>query len=234
MHSLPPSRIPNLLRRLFGEGSLSIAFVPVFTETMAKGTREDGLRLAASSLKFLLICLTVVAVVGVVIAPTLIHLVAPGFSHITGKNGPDGDPDPHHVPLRDPYRVGGPVHGYPQCLGALCGPGHRTGAVEPGHDRCRFFSVSWFSDSQTVRVMGLAGGVLLGGLLQLALQVPYLVKHGVRFWQSSGLWHPGMKNGRHPHAAHHFRCGGLSDQYPGGDPAGLPAPRRQRFLSLLC
>jgi putative peptidoglycan lipid II flippase len=31
-------RIPNLLRRLFGEGSLSIAFVPVFTEAMASGT----------------------------------------------------------------------------------------------------------------------------------------------------------------------------------------------------
>jgi putative peptidoglycan lipid II flippase len=45
-----------------------------------------------------------------------------------------------------------------------------------------------------VRVLGLAGGVLLGGILQLALQLPYLVKHGVHFWKRSGLWHPRMKN----------------------------------------
>jgi hypothetical protein len=134
-------RIPNLLRRLFGEGSLSIAFVPVFTEAMASGDREDGLRLAVSALKLLLVCLSVIAVVGVVAAPTIIHLVAPGFSAIPGKDGPDNDPDPHHVPLRDSYRTGGPVHGHSQCDGTLCGPGHRTGAVEPGHDRfgcCRF------------------------------------------------------------------------------------------------
>jgi putative peptidoglycan lipid II flippase len=52
-------RIPNLLRRLFGEGSLSMAFVPVFTEALASGDRDDGLRLAVSALKLLLVCLSV-------------------------------------------------------------------------------------------------------------------------------------------------------------------------------
>jgi putative peptidoglycan lipid II flippase len=78
-------RIPNLLRRLFGEGSLSIAFVPVFTETLLKGGREDGLRLAGSALKLLLVCLSVVAIVGVVVAPTIIQVVAPGFSSLPEK-----------------------------------------------------------------------------------------------------------------------------------------------------
>jgi len=55
------------------------------------------------------------------------------------------------------------------------------------------FTISRFSDSQTIRVLGLAGGVLLGGILQLVLQLPYLIKHGVRFWKRSGLWHPRMK-----------------------------------------
>jgi putative peptidoglycan lipid II flippase len=72
-------RIPNLLRRLFGEGSLSLAFVPVFTDAMANGDREDALRLAASSLKLLLVCLSVIAVIGVVAAPTLIQWSPPGF-----------------------------------------------------------------------------------------------------------------------------------------------------------
>lgn len=55
------------------------------------------------------------------------------------------------------------------------------------------FAISRFSDDPTVRVMGLAAGVLLGGALQLALQLPFVVKHGVRFWRRSGLWHPRMK-----------------------------------------
>ena len=185
-------RIPNLLRRLFGEGSLSIAFVPVFTETMARGTREDGLRLAASSLKLLLICLTVVAVVGVVIAPTLIQLVAPGFSHSPEKMALTVT----LTRIMFPYVI--LIGLVALCMGILNVLGHFAApAIAPVLLNLAMigavFSVSWFSDSQTVRVMGLAGGVLLGGLLQLALQVPYLVKHGVRFWQSSGLWHPGMK-----------------------------------------
>ena len=43
-------RIPNLLRRLFGEGSLSIAFVPVFTEYLTKQGRDEAFRLARSAL----------------------------------------------------------------------------------------------------------------------------------------------------------------------------------------
>jgi hypothetical protein len=69
-------RIPNLLRRLFGEGSLSIAFVPVFTETLIKGNRGDGIRLAVSALKLLLVFLSVITVVGVVAAPLIIQAVA--------------------------------------------------------------------------------------------------------------------------------------------------------------
>ena len=185
-------RIPNLLRRLFGEGSLSIAFVPVFTETMVKGTREDGLRLAACSLKLLLICLSVVAVVGVVIAPTLIQIVAPGFSHSPEKMALTVT----LTRIMFPYVI--LIGLVALCMGILNVLGHFAApAIAPVLLNLAMigavFAVSRFSDSQTVRVMGLAGGVLLGGLLQLALQVPYLVRHGVRFWRSSGLWHPGMK-----------------------------------------
>ena len=42
-------------------------------------------------------------------------------------------------------------------------------------------------------VFGLAVGVLLGGLLQLLLQVPFLLKNGVLFWQKTKIYHPGLK-----------------------------------------
>ena len=42
-------RIPNMLRRLLGEGSLTISFVPVFTEYLQKKTREEALELASNA-----------------------------------------------------------------------------------------------------------------------------------------------------------------------------------------
>lgn len=78
-------RLPNLLRRLFGEGSLSIAFVPVFTATMVKSGPAEGLRLAVSSMKLALIILVGVALLGVAAAPWIIHMVAPGFAQLPEK-----------------------------------------------------------------------------------------------------------------------------------------------------
>jgi putative peptidoglycan lipid II flippase len=185
-------RIPNLLRRLFGEGSLSIAFVPVFTEAMVNGDREDALRLAVSSLKLLVICLSMVSIAGIVAAPAVIHIVAPGFT----------DP-PEKMALTVlltrimfPYVIF--IGLVALCMGILNVMGHFAApAIAPVLLNLAMIgsvtAVSRFSDSQTVQVLGLGAGVLLGGALQLALQLPFLVKHGVRFWRRSGLWHPRMK-----------------------------------------
>lgn len=185
-------RIPNLLRRLFGEGSLSIAFVPVFTETMLKGDREDAFRLAVSSLKLLLLGLSVVTVVGVLSAPLIIHLVAPGFSAFPEKMALTV----WLTRIMFPYVI--LIGLVALCMGILNVLGHFAApAIAPVLLNLAMiaavFAVARFSDSETVRVVGLAGGVLLGGVLQLALQLPYLVRYGIRFWTRSGLWHPGMK-----------------------------------------
>jgi putative peptidoglycan lipid II flippase len=50
------------------------------------------------------------------------------------------------------------------------------------------------SSSLSVRVTGLAVGVLIGGLMQVLFQVPFLIKHRIRFWRPSGLWHPALAN----------------------------------------
>lgn len=185
-------RIPNLLRRLFGEGSLSVAFVPVFTETLVKGDRQDGFRLAISSLKLLLICLSVVAMIGIVAAPLIIHVVAPGFAH-----------PPEKMALTIlltrimfPYII--LIGLVALCMGILNVLGHFAApAIAPVFLNLAMigsvFAVSRFSDQETTRVIGLAVGVIAGGVLQLSLQLPYLVKHGVRFWNKSGLWHPRMR-----------------------------------------
>lgn len=185
-------RIPNLLRRLFGEGSLSIAFVPVFMETMVKGDRENAFRLAVSALKLLLICLSLVTVVGILAAPLIIQVVAPGFSALPEKMALTVT----LTRIMFPYIV--LIGLVALCMGILNVLGHFWApAVSPVLLNLAMIGalvcISRFSDSETVRVLGLAVGVLLGGLLQLALQLPYLIQFGVRFWKKSGLWHPGMQ-----------------------------------------
>lgn len=185
-------RIPNLLRRLFGEGSLSIAFVPVFTEALVKGDRQEAMRLAVSALKLLLVCLSVVAVIGVLAAPLIIQIVAPGFSESPEKMVLTVT----LTRIMFPYVV--LIGLVALCMGILNVLGHFAApAVAPVLLNVAMigsvFAASRFSDSQTMQVKGLALGVLVGGVLQLMLQLPFLVKHGVRFWKKSGLWHPSMK-----------------------------------------
>ena len=71
-------RIPNFLRRIFGEGAFSQSFVPVFTE-MREGNTEDAKLFVAATAGRLGIIVFILSVLGVVFAPWIVKLFAPGF-----------------------------------------------------------------------------------------------------------------------------------------------------------
>ncbi len=73
-------RIPNLLRELFAEGSMSAAFIPVFSEYLAKKPRRDAWELASAAFTTLLTILTGVCILGILASPWIVSLIAPGFS----------------------------------------------------------------------------------------------------------------------------------------------------------
>ncbi len=72
-------RIPNLLQNLFGEGSLSASFIPVYARLLAEGRREEAGRVAGSILALLATLISAVVLVGVVAAPWLVGVLAPGL-----------------------------------------------------------------------------------------------------------------------------------------------------------
>src|SRR5947208_8645953 len=72
-------KIPNLLRRFLGEGSLTAAFVPVFTDTLHKKGKDEARRLLNALLSGLLIILTVVVILGIIFAPQVTKIVSWGF-----------------------------------------------------------------------------------------------------------------------------------------------------------
>src|SRR5256885_11031628 len=78
-------RIPNLLRRLFAEGALSQAFVPVLAEHKNKGSIEEVRSLIDGVATLLLVALVVVAALGMATAPIIVYLSAPGFAATPGK-----------------------------------------------------------------------------------------------------------------------------------------------------
>jgi len=78
-------RIPSTLRELLGEGALSAAFIPTFTRTATREGRQAAWDLASAVLGTLVVVLAGVTLLGVILAPGIIHLLAPGFAKIPGK-----------------------------------------------------------------------------------------------------------------------------------------------------
>ncbi len=77
-------RFPNLFRSLFAEGTLNVAFVPLFTGELQKGKRE-ALDFARSVFSFLFYILLIFTVLIEIIMPGLMFILAPGFEEIQGK-----------------------------------------------------------------------------------------------------------------------------------------------------
>ncbi len=73
-------RIPNLLQNLFGEGSLSASFIPVYAKLLAEGKEEEAGRVAGAVLGLLALLVALVVALGVIFAPALVTVLAPGFS----------------------------------------------------------------------------------------------------------------------------------------------------------
>lgn len=78
-------RIPSTLRELLGEGALSAAFIPTFTQTATRQGREAAWELASAVLGTLMVVLAGVTLAGVLLAPGIVHLLAPGFAQVPGK-----------------------------------------------------------------------------------------------------------------------------------------------------
>ena len=73
-------KIPNLLQNLFGEGALSASFIPVYSNLLARDEREEAGRVAGAVAAILALVTSLLVTTGVLLAPYLIPLIAPGFT----------------------------------------------------------------------------------------------------------------------------------------------------------
>jgi putative peptidoglycan lipid II flippase len=182
-------RIPNLLRKLFGEGAISNAFVPVITDYIAKDGQEEAFGLARSALWVLSILLAAVSICGIIMAPLIVKVIAPGFSTIAGK-----------IPLTITLtRIMFPYIFFiglvALCMGILNAFGRFAApALAPVLLNLAMIGAVFFLCPRLSQpILGLAIGVLIGGVLQLFFQLPALLGQGFVLWCKSKFFHPGLK-----------------------------------------
>jgi putative peptidoglycan lipid II flippase len=182
-------RIPNLLRRLLGEGSLTVSFVPVFTEYLQKKSRQEALELVSIAFTLLSIILVVISILGVIFSPFIVTLMAPGFIKEPGQFALTV----YLNRLMFPYIFF--ISLVALCMGILNSFRHFAApALSPvilniSMILAALFLRNYFEEPITA----LAVGVMIGGVLQLAMQWPFLVKYGIKFKFKFNFHHPGIK-----------------------------------------
>ena len=176
-------RIPNLLRRLFAEGSLTIAFIPVFTEVLTREGKESAFRVARAVLTLLSLILVCVTIAGILLSPWVVRIQAFGF----GGHGLKYDLTVLLTRITFPYillvSIVAFFSGILNSLRHFAAPAASPIFLNVGIIGATLL-ISPYCDQPIVAV---AVGVLLGGTMQILLQLPPIFRIGVSL---SPLWMP--------------------------------------------
>ncbi|MFQ5452835.1 MAG: murein biosynthesis integral membrane protein MurJ [Candidatus Zixiibacteriota bacterium] len=182
-------RIPNLLRDMFAEGALSSAFVPVFKEKMVQSSEEEAFKLADIVITLILIIVGIIVLIGIIAAPALIYISANGFSFEPEKFNLTVDLTRIMFVYLLLVSLSAMVMGMLNSFGRFGIP-----AISPAMFNLGIiFTVLIFYHNFDQPVYALAMGVLVGGLGQLVIQLPLLLKIGYRFKLSFNFLDNGLK-----------------------------------------
>src|ERR1700681_3415709 len=184
-------RIPNLLRDLFAEGALSTAFVTTFTKTIALGGDDAAWHLANKVATLTAVVLGVLCAAGMVFSAELVAALAPGFAPEKAALSAQLTRImfPFILLVSIAALVMGmlnskSVFGVPAMASSFFNLGSIVGGVSLGY---------WIDPHFGPRaLLGLGAATVLGGALQLAVQLPSLARLGYRFrpdfrWRDAGV-----------------------------------------------
>lgn len=170
-------QIPNMLRRFFAEGALTSAFVPTFSSVLTRRGEEDARELANICFTLLTIVMAAVTLAGIVFSPWIVGVMFPGFKAVPGKF----ELTVLLNRLMFPYIFF--ISLVALCMGILNTLRHFfTPAISTV-----FLNISMILGALLLRVFfevpvtALATGVLIGGFVQLIMQLPVLWNKGYAF-----------------------------------------------------
>lgn len=165
--------IPNLLRRFFAEGSLTAAFVPIYTDVYQQDGEQRARQLANRCATLLLLVMLVIVTVGVLLSPWIVKGIGFGFYQVPGK-----------LELTDQLnRIMFPYIALVSLLALLTGILNVRGHFFLPSLSPLFLNLTMIISAVTCGtlfdepIFALAIGVVLGGIVQLLLQYPVIVKY---------------------------------------------------------
>ena len=182
-------RLPNLLRRMFAEGAFSQAFVPIFSEYKSRRGHDETKLLVDHVTTLLAIILFVVTLIGIVAAPVLVYVTAPGFA---------ANPEKFNLTVQL-LRITSPYIFFISLVAVSAGilntyNKYWVSAFAPVLlNLCFIAAMVWLVPYFERPITALAWAVFLGGVIQLAFQIPFLKKIGMlprwRFsLKDEGVW----------------------------------------------
>lgn len=181
-------RIPNFMRRLFAEGSFSQAFVPVLSQYQKQKNPEEIRHFVNCMLGTLSITLFFVTLLGILFAPWIVRIFAPGFT----LNGDRFDLAVTMLRITFPYLF---LISLTAFSGAILNTYSRfwVAAFTPVLLNISMISSAiWLSPHLKTPIIGLAWGVFIAGIAQLLFQWPHLHRLGVLTRPSINFKDPGV------------------------------------------
>ena len=168
-------RIPNFLRRLFAEGAFSQAFVPVLSEYKEARSQQDLQKLINHVTGVLSVILFMITIIGVLFAPILVYIFAPGFA-----DEPDRfDLASQMLRITFPYilfiSLTAIAAGILNTFNRFAVPAFTPTFL----NLSLIFATLWLAPKLEQPVVALAWGVFIAGIVQLLFQIPFLYKLGV-------------------------------------------------------
>lgn len=168
-------RIPNFLRRLFAEGAFSQAFVPVLSEYKEKHSEQELKSLVNHVSGVMGLGLLLITIIGVLVAPVLIYVFAPGFADEPQRFDLAGQ----MLRITFPYilfiSLTALSAGILNTFNQFAVP-----AFTPTFLNLSLIAVTlWLAPNFEQPVVALAWGVFIAGVVQLLFQIPFLSRLGL-------------------------------------------------------
>lgn len=174
-------RIPNLLRDLFAEGALSNAFIPTFTHTRIQESEANAWEVVRMVFAWILMVVGTLTLLGIVFAPQIVDVIAPGFGIIEGKR----DLTILLTRMMSPFLL------FVSLASVLMGVHNSYARFSLPALAPVFFNwvsigcglvIWWLGVDARWAVIGWAAGTLLAGFTQFAIQLPPFLKKKYSLW----------------------------------------------------
>jgi len=164
-------RIPNLLRSILAEGTTNMAVVPVLTDAL-KESRDKAKRVGNSIFTAFLFILLAVSILGIIFTPQIVKLMVPDFANTPGKLSTTIG----LTRIMFPYILLIGLTAF--CMGSLNSIGHFfASSIHPAFLNLSLIYFAYTSYMFEPRVKAIAYAVIVGGVLQLLIHIPYLKKY---------------------------------------------------------